>query len=242
MKTIRRFRFPPMCLILLAFVVFQIPRAQAQLFIYNNRIAFLADVAAFGHQTLDFESQVAGTSLTDPTALEGITFSGFGSPDLIIDDTYEAASGDNYLGTRNAGTFNQFSYADSFVMSFASKNAIGLSIITAEVPGVTLFDDDIRIEVPGIGIASLDADVVDGVTSGGDRIYFIGIMDSGNSFLSARLEGSGALGFYNVDDITTAVIPEPGVGWRMMALSPFLLAACWRRRRLNQKSKRAEAR
>jgi hypothetical protein len=217
-----------MPLLLLALMLLQIPEARAQL-VYTSRAAFEAAVAGLGPVTLDFESETAGTSLPDPTTLGGITFSGYGTgtPDLMVDDAFEATSGDNYLGVDNPGTFNQFSYGDSFSMSFASRNAIGFNIITAEVPGLTLFDNDIRIDIPGIGTASLDADALESVTTGGDLIYFIGLYDPINTFTTAQLEGSGALGFYNIDDITTAVIPEPGTGWVIAALSPFLLVA-WR--------------
>jgi hypothetical protein len=141
----------------------------------------------------------------------------------------------NYLGVDNAGTFNQFSYADGFDMTFASKHAIGLTVITAEVPGLTLFDDDIRINVPGIGVASLDADDVEFTTPGGDLVFFIGIIEPASSFTTAQLGGSGAFGFFNVDDITTAVIPEPSMGAAMAAIAPLLLAACWWQRTSHSK-------
>ncbi len=198
--------------------------------VYNNRAAFLAEIAGFQQQTLDFEAQAAGTELPDPSTLSGITFSGFGTPNLFIDDTYAAASGNNYLGVNNPGTFNQFSYADTVAMTFEPVNAIGLSVITAEVPDLTLFAGDIRIEVPGIGSVSIDPGSPDRVTPGGDAIYFIGIIDRSNAFDTAALTGSGALGFYNVDDITLAVVPEPAVTWAMVVLAPALAAACWRRR------------
>jgi len=223
-------------LLLPALVAFQAPESGAALTIYTGRAAFLTDAASLGIQTLDFEALPAGTTIADPTAVGGITFSGFGTPLLIVDDDFEATSGVNYLGMDNAGTFNQFSYADGFDMGFASGNAIGLNIITAEVPGLTLFDDDIRIDVPGIGVASIDADTVDAMTPGGDRIYFIGLIDTVNTFATAQLRGSGGLGFYNVDDITVAVIPEPSVSLAMAAFAPVLLAACWWRRSSKRKS------
>jgi len=229
-----------MPLLLLAVLALLAPETRATLTIYTDRATFLTDVAGLAPQTLDFESETAGSTLPDPTAIAGITFSGFAAPPLIIDDTYDASSGDNYLGLDSPGTFNQFSYADLnvFDMGFASKNAIGLNIITSEVPGVSLFDDDIRIDVPGIGVASIDADTVDALTAGGDRIYFLGIIDTVNSFTTAQLEGSGAFGFFNVDDISTAavIIPEPGVSKVMVAFLPILFAAGWWRRSTNKRS------
>jgi hypothetical protein len=204
---------------------------------YTDRAAFFAAVAGLGSSsTLDFESETAGTTLSDPTTISEITFSGYeaGMPDLMIDNTFEATSGVNYLGVDRAGTFNQFSYADGFDLNFTPKRAIGLNIITAEVPGVTLFDDDIRIDVPGIGIARLDADDVDSTTPAGDLVFFIGIIDPSNDFTTARLEGSGAFGFFNIDDITTAV-PELGVGAALLAFSPIVIAACWWRRSVSRK-------
>jgi len=219
-----------LCFVLLSVLALPASKSSAQVLIFSDRAAFLTATAAWSSQTLDFESQTAGTTLTDPTTIEGITFSGFGSPILIIADTFEASSGVNYLGVNNAGTFNQFSYSDSFDLEFSAGNAIGLSIITAEVPGLTLFDDDIRIEVPGVGVASLDADAVNTTTPGGDRVFFIGLLDLANRFTEARLEGSGALGFFNIDDITTAAIPELSVTMTLGVFSPALLAVWWSRR------------
>ena len=104
-------------------------------------------------------------------------------------------------------------------------NAIGFNVITAEVPGLTLFDNDIRIDIPGIGTASIDVDALESLTPGGDQVYFIGLFDPLNSFTSVRVEGSGALGFYNIDDITTAVIPEPVTTWVVAALPALALVA-----------------
>ncbi len=205
---------------------------------YTDRAAFLAATAGMARQTLDFESETAGTTLPDPSPIGGVTFSGYGTPALIIADDFEATSGVNYLGIDSAGTFNQFSYADSVDLGFASMHALGLNIITAEVPGVTLFDDDIRVDVPGIGIVRLDADDVDSVTPGGDRVYFLGIVDVAG-FTSARLEGSGAFGFYNVDDVTMAVVPEPSVKVALAVFGPLMLAACWSRRRTHRQSSSA---
>lgn len=223
-----------MPLLVVAFLALRLPESKAAV-LYTDRASFLAAVAGLGPQTLDFESEAAGTTLPDPTVVGGITFSGHGTPALIIDDTFEAVSGFNYLGVDNAGTFNQFSYADSFDMSFAPGHAIGLNIITDEVPGLTLFDDDIRIDVPGVGTARLDADDVDSLTPSGGLVFFIGVIDMASSFTTARLEGSGAFGFFNIDDVTTAAIPEPSVGLAMAAFSPILLAACWWRRISNRK-------
>jgi hypothetical protein len=220
--------------LLLALLALRLPESNAAV-VYTDRAAFLAAAAAWGPQTLDFESETAGTLLPDPTTVAGITFSGHGSPALIIDDTYDATSGVNYLGVNSAGTFNQFSYADSFDLAFAPMNAIGLNIITAEIPGVTLFDDDIRLDIAGIGTARLDASDVAFLTPGGDRVFFIGVIDMDNSFTTARVEGSGAFGFYNIDDVTTAVIPEPGTGFAMAAFAPVLLTACWWGRSANRK-------
>ena len=216
--------------VLLGLLALPASESAAQVLIFTDRAAFLTATAALSAQTLDFESQAAATTLTDPTTIGGITFSGFGSPNLVITDTFEASSGANYLGVSNAGTFNQFSYSDSFDLEFSARNAIGLNIITAEIPGVSLFDDDIRIEVPGVGIARLDASAVNSTTSGGDRIFFIGLMDLANSFTLAHLEGSGALGFFNIDDITTAAIPEFSVSLTLGACSPILLGVWWTRR------------
>lgn len=226
-----------MPVLLLACVALRPSAAQAAV-TYTDRAAFLAAAAGMVSQTLDFESETAGTLLPDPSTLAGITFLNHGTPALVIDDAFDAASGVNYLGINNAGTFNQFSYADSFHMSFAPMHAVGLTIITAEVPGVTLFDDDIRLDIPGIGVARLDANDLSYLTPGGDRVYFIGLIDQANSFTTARLEGSGAFGFFNIDDVTTAVIPEPGVGQALAVMSPILLAACWWRRSTRRKPAR----
>ena len=45
----------------------------------------------------------------------------------------------------------------------------------------------------------------------GGVVYFLGLIDTTASFTSASVSTiGGGFFFYNVDDITTAVIPEPG--------------------------------
>lgn len=220
--------------VLLGLLTLSPAHSDAQVLIFTDRAAFVAATAGWSSQTLDFEAQPAGTSIPDPTTLGGFTFSGFGTPNLVIDDTFEASSGTHYLGVSNAGTFNQLSYSDSFVLGFSARNAIGLDIITAEVPGVTLFDNDIRLSIPGIGVARIDADDVDATTVGGDRIFFIGLLDRSNTFTQASLEGSGALGFFNIDTITAATVPEFTVSQTLAIFSPMLLLAIWRNRRASQ--------
>src|SRR5262245_29680473 len=90
--------------LLVALVALQIPETTSAATVYTSRAAFLADLAGLAPQTLDFEAETAGTVYADPTTIAGITFSGYGTPSLIVDDTYEASSGVNYLGVNNAGT------------------------------------------------------------------------------------------------------------------------------------------
>jgi hypothetical protein len=189
---------------------------------YTDQAAFLAALSN-PVNTLDFDSTAAGTLIPSGSALGGLTFTyNFGGASLAVTDgnqfggggPFDSTSGANFLGTDNSDLLID---DDDFDLSFAASNAIGFSVITAEIPGTSFFDDDIQLTAGGT-TALLDVDALQNTLGDGSLVFFIGIIDDSASFTGASLATPGSSGsfIYNIDDITTtsaAVVPIPGAVW-----------------------------
>ena len=168
--------------------------------------------------TLDFDSLPTGV-IADGGTVGGITFNySFGppppsAPQLAITDgaafggggPFDTTSSPNFLGTTDGDVLLD---GDNFDLSFAAANALGMFFITS--PGDPMFDGDILLSA-GALTASLEAAAVEETLTDGGVVYFLGLIDTTASFTSASVSTvGGGFFFYNVDDITTAVVPEPG--------------------------------
>jgi hypothetical protein len=183
---------------------------------YTDVAAFLAALPGPAI-TADFDGIAAGTVIPSGGSADGITFTyDFGGVDLIVTDGAQAGGGGpfdttsppNFLGTSD---FDLILDGDDLVLGFASAHAIGLYVITAEVPGVTLFDGDIGLGAGG-ATAFLDVDALQQTLGDGSLVFFLGVIDPSASFTTASLDtfGGGGAFLFNVDDIVTAAVPEPG--------------------------------
>ena len=189
---------------------------------YTDQAAFLAALNGPAN-TLDFDSAASGSLIPSGSSLGGITFSyTFGGSSLAVTDgnqfggggPFDTTSGTNFLGTDNSDLIID---DDDFNLGFAASNAIGFSVITAEIPGTSFFDDDIQLTAGGT-TALLDVDALQTTLSDGSLVFFLGIIDDSASFTGASLATPGSSGsfLYNIDDITTtsaAVVPLPGALW-----------------------------
>ncbi|HUG91425.1 MAG TPA: PEP-CTERM sorting domain-containing protein [Planctomycetaceae bacterium] len=183
--------------------------ASAGLITFTDKAAFQAALPTAAN-TLTFDSLAAGTLIGNGDTVEGITFNydelaGFGVSLQVLDD-FPTTSPPNYLGTDDGGVFQD---GDSFDLGFVVPSfAIGLTLISADV----LFDDDFTLTAGG-GSVGLDASAVQQTFADGSQAFFLGIIDDENPFSSASLVADGGPGgpffLYNVDDITTAPVPEP---------------------------------
>lgn len=203
---------PAIFLLTLAF------NSNAALLTFTDQASFLASLPGAAN-TRNFDSQAAGTLIPSGSAVDGITFTyDFGGVQLAITDgnqfggggPFNTTSGSNFLGTNDRDVLQD---GDEFSLSFAPVNAIGMNFITADL----MFDDDIILSAGGasIGLNVLDAGV--GLGDGGIP-FFLGIIDTTNTFTTADIFNIGGGFFlYNVDDITTAVVPIPGALWLFMS-------------------------
>jgi hypothetical protein len=202
---------------------------------HSDSAAFVAALPG-APTTATFDGLSSGLVIAPGASADGITFSyGFGGVDLIVTDGTAAAGGGpfdttsapNFLGTND---FDVLLDGDDLALGFATANAIGLFIITTDVPGESLFDGDIRLTAGG-ATAFLDVDAVQQILADGSLVFFLGVIDSAAIFTSASLDtfGGGGAFAYNVDDITTAV-PEPSLAL-LVAVSLSVLGASRRGRR-----------
>ena len=206
-------------------------QAEGAVTTYTSSSSFMSALGAEGltARTQDFEGITAGTTYSDPATMDWLTLMNSSvADDLLVTNQFETTSGDNYLGLDNAANSNLFLNGLTIDLSWTgSAYAIGLNFITAEVPNVSLFDDDISLTVATAGngtvVANLDVDAQDGTLPAGDRVFFIGIIDDTNPFSSANLDtvtGGGPLILFNIDDVTTG-IPEPST--TLLLLGSLLL-------------------
>lgn len=187
---------------------------------YTDQTAFLAALSSPAN-TLDFDSTAAGTLIPSGSTLGGLSFTyNFGGSSLSVTDgnqfggggPFDTTSGANFLGTDNSDLLID---DDDFDLGFAASNAIGFSVITAETPGFSLFDDDIQLTAGG-ATALLDVNSVQQTLGDGSLVFFLGLIDDSASFTSASLSTPNSSGsfFYNLDDIvTTSAVPLPGALW-----------------------------
>jgi hypothetical protein len=198
---------------------------------YTDSASFFADLPGAA-VTANFDGLTSGDGIASGGSADGITFtySFGGGAELVVTDgsafggggPFDTTSSPNFLGTND---FDILLDGDDLVLGFASANAIGLFIITAEEPGLTILDGDIGLTAGG-ETAFLDVDAVEDTLSDG-IVFFLGIIDPDAVFTSASLDtfgGGGAFAF-NVDDIVTTV-PEPGLA---LLLGLAGLVGCRRR-------------
>lgn len=175
---------------------------------YTSESAFLA--ALSGGQdirTLDFEAQNSGDQFASGTGDDGVIFNymipGF---TMEVANFFTTTSPNNYLGLDGGELFLS---GDAFTMTFDGRavNAIGLYVI-----GEDIFGGDFELST-NTGGSVFNADIPDQTLVDGEA-FFLGIIDPDVLFASATLtsfvpmeEGSFV---FNVDDITTALVPVPG--------------------------------
>ena len=193
-------------LLLISFTFLFTSSSQAALLTFTDQASFLAALPG-PSSTLDFDSIAAGTTIGNGDTLDGITFNyNFGGVQMKVSDAYETTSSPNFLGTTDADILQD---GDDFDLSFGPVNAIGMLFITAD----TMFDNDITLSAGGTSAGLSVADAGSDLGDGGIP-FFLGIIDDTNTFTAASITTIGGGFFlYNVDDITTAVVPLPGALW-----------------------------
>lgn len=119
---------------------------------------------------------------------------------------------------------------DDFELNFLPSYAIGMYFITTGDTEGEMYDDDITLSAGG-GSVGLDAGAL--VDLGSDwQAYFLGIVDNAHPLTKAKIATVGGGYFlYNVDDITTSPVPEPGT-FLLVGVGLAGLACTRRRQRL----------
>jgi len=212
--------------------------ANAVVMAFTDQSAFLAALPGTAN-TLDFDSQAAGTVIADGDSVDGITFNYdlfdlFGVSLVVTDGAqfgggsfggpFLTTSGSNFLGTDDADLLQA---GDGFTLDFAPVNAIGMSFITAD----PIFDGDITLSAGGGSVSLVAAEVGADLGDGG-LPFFLGLIDTENTFGSASIDtlDCGGCFIYNVDDIITSVVPVPGAIWLFLPALAGLAAASKKKR------------
>jgi len=209
-------------------------RLVADVMTFTSRSAFnvAAAASAYSVKTVNFDSVSAPYVIADGVTFDSLTFSyAFsGSANLQISNVFSTTSGANFLGTDDGSSLLQD--GDSFSVSFAPRSAVGLYVISAD----TLVDGDLRLTV-GSDSASLNAAAVQQTLPDSSKVYFLGLLNNGDTFSSATLSthGGGGAFTFNVDDllVASATVPEPTV---VLPVAVSLAYAAWRQRRQRRKT------
>jgi len=200
---------------------------------YTRSVAFLAALPGPA-TTADFDSLTTSAPIPSGSTADGLAFSyDFDGVSLVatagaLDGSgfgFTTTSAPHALGTTDLDVLVD---GDDLALGFAAANALGLFVITAETPGISLFDGDIRLTAGG-ATAALDVDAEEATLADGSRVYFLGVADPAATFGEAGLGtfgGGGAFAF-NVDDVVTA-LPEPGIAAGLAAALIGLGAGPWK--------------
>ena len=177
--------------------------ASADLVTYTSQSDFLAALPGSGQFSgTDFDSLTAPFTIATGQSVDGITFNyDFGGVEMQVSDAFPTTSGQNFLGTTDADVFLG---GDDFNLGFDAQNAIGMNFISADA----LLDNDIQLTFGG-ATASLLSTAVEGNLSDGSFVYFLGIIDTVNTFGTADISSILDVIIFNVDDIQLASIPVP---------------------------------
>ena len=212
--------------LLISFLFLFTSSSQAALLTFTDQASFLAALPGPA-STLDFDGLSAGSTIADGDTVDGITFNyNFGGVEMKVSDAYATTSPTNFLGTTDLDILQD---GDDFDLSFGSVNAIGMFFITAD----EMFDGDIALSAGGTSVGLNVADAGTDLGDGGIP-YFLGIIDDTNTFTTASITTIGGGFFlYNVDDITTAVVPLPGALWLFVSGLLGLIAV---RKKFNNQS------
>lgn len=183
---------------------------------YDTLASFNVQLSSLGwidQQTLNFDSETPGTTIPSGNSVDGVTFTySIFSDTILVDNAFDTTSGDNYIGLNNIE--GAFIYGDSFAMTFdRTINAVGLYVIAGPD---AVFADDFELSTPTTASA-FNTDTVDTTLPDDSEAFFIGLIETDASlgFTNATLLGdpdlvdAGVNYVFNVDDITSAAVPEP---------------------------------
>lgn len=174
-------------------------------------LAVFAAVLPCRAQVITFDDLAVGTSVS---TLAGVTFSSNTGLPLIVASGFSTTSGTQYLGVGDGGV-QVFLPNDEIEMRFETPiNNITVNFISTANPPVgafhlrTVFGEQVSRATP------------DSVLLDQGEVYTVSFFYP-EGFLSALLIGSdpGAIYSFNVDDIETSRVPEPGtLGLTVLAL------------------------
>ena len=183
--------------------------------VYTDRALFDADLPGAA-SVEDFEGTAAGTLIPDGGSLGGTIFNypvlaGFGISLAVTDGNqfggggpFDTTSGANFLGTDDADILQG---GDAIDLGLGAVNAIGMYFISSDV----LFDADIELTASG-ATASLDVSEIQLTLADGSNVFFLGIIDTMDTFSTASITSSCAGCYlFNIDDIVTTQVPEPSM-------------------------------
>lgn len=183
--------------------------AEAALMTFTDQASFLAQLNSYDVE--DFDTTPSGTTITNGSNIGDFTFNysidnGVGEPgpslNLNVTSIYDTTSGDNYLGVDDSSNFDQIVEGNDFSVSFSETNAFGLYINSYD----EIFSGDFVLKTAGTDITNIATP--DQTLGDGTKAFFLGIIDTSDTFTSATLETShldlGGAFLYNADDFITS--------------------------------------
>jgi hypothetical protein len=212
--------------------------AEAVATTFTDRLSFNTAVFNLDNprlRTFNFDTLATGTVIANGDFLvEGGGFLEFHYPvlasfgvSLQVRSDAPTTSGKNYLGTTDAGVFQD---GDDFSIDFSPVNGIGMFFLTRD----ELLDGDIRLSVFAGPTASLDSAAIERILGDGTRVYFLRVLDPDAFFVHAQIstshDGAGGFFFWNVDNVAQgfSILPAP-TSLALMAVGLAALALAVRR-------------
>lgn len=175
--------------------------------VFTDSAAFLAALSG-PVSVVDFDDVDAETPIAEGVPFAGITFTtNLATPGLVVSDHFDTTSPLNYLGVDD-GFSNEFQSGHELTFTFSRPvSAFGLFVIGS--PGDVLPAD---LQLVAAGASVFNVGTPERTLFDGGDVFFLGIIDP-TGFATAQLLSFGdpddPFFAFNVDDLTTAAVPEP---------------------------------
>ena len=185
---------------LFLFIIWGLSISHAEILTFTSKADFQTALSGSGYcyRVIDFESSAPGTEYPPGSIIDEVQFI-YGLPeDVIIDNTFTATSGKNYLGVSGD---NAFLSEDMLDLLF-SQTIYAIALYAIGSPG-DIHGDDLELDAGNMTV--LNSSNPNKILQDGSEAFFMGIVDTDSqsgfcvaSFMSNFYDGEYE---FHIDDI-----------------------------------------